>query len=250
MSSNGYRLMLLGAIALSLTACNGGNRGDNMEGNFGDVDTEIHDRIELQASAVQRVNNDEIEAVLFIEKTAANPKTLSQQINPIIKAALEKAKAYPDVKLMTANQNTNPNYDYKTNRISSWSTRSELRLESTDFEAAGELIGALQDAGIQVSNIAFKVSDAQRQKVENDMITQVTDSFKQRAEVVKKSWGAADYKLVKLSIKSNTNVPDTPYYGDAVATASMEVDASAAAPLSGGDQRVEMVAQGAIELIK
>ncbi len=214
-----------------------------------DAQTQVYNRIDLEASAVQRVDNDEIEALLFIEKTAANPKSLTNQINPVVKEAMNKAKAYPDIKLATASQNTNPNYDYKTQKIQSWSMRSELRLTSSNFEAAGELIGTLQKSGLQVASIDFKVSDTQRQKVENEMITQVTESFKQRAEVAKEAWGAKDFKLVTLAIESNTNTPAQPYYGDA-SYAMVENTASEPAPIAGGEQRVEMVAKGVIELIK
>ena len=109
------------------------------------------------------------------------------------------------------------------------------------FEAAGELIGALQESGLQVANIDFKVSDNQRQKIEKEMITQVTESFKQRAEVAKESWGAADFRLVTLAIDSNTNTPAQPYYGD-TSYAMVENAASEPAPIAGGEQRIEMVA--------
>ena len=118
------------------------------------------------------------------------------------------------------------------------------------FEAAGELIGALQESGLQVASIDFKVSNAQRQKVENEMITQVTESFRQRAEVAKQSWDAAEYKLVTLTINSNINAPAQPYYGDD-SNAMMETSAaSEPAPIAGGEQRIEMVAKGVIELVK
>lgn len=120
---------------------------------------------------------------------------------------------------------------------------------STNFSAASELIGVLQDKGLQVSNINFQVSDAARQKVENQLITEVTDSFKQRAEVAKQSWAASDFRLVNLSIKSNTNSQPMPYEGDASYAMVEATNASSPAPMTGGEQRIEMVAQGAIELV-
>ena len=238
-----YKSILIVISTFALISCNAPT--DNNTQN------QVYNRIDLEASAVQRIDNDEMEALLFIEKTASNPKILTTtQINPVVKAALEQAKAYPDVKLTTASQNTNPNYNYKTQKIQSWSMRSELRLVSNNFAAAGELIGALQESGLQVASINFKVSDAQRQKVENKMITQVTESFRQRAEVAKQSWDAADYKLVTLAINSNTNTPAQPYYGNA-SNAMMESSvASEPAPIAGGEQRIEMVAKGAIELVR
>ena len=195
---------------------------------------QVYNLIDLEASAVQRIDNDEMEALLFIEKTASNPKSLTTQINPTVKAALEKAKTYPDVKLITASQNTNPSYNYKTQKIQSWSMRSELRLVSSNFEAAGELIGTLQESGLQVASINFKVSDEQRRKVENEMITQVTESFRQRAEVAQQSWDATNYKLVTLAINSNTNTPAQPYYGDGIYTSMESTAASDPAPIAGG----------------
>ena len=237
-----YKSILIVIGTFTLISCNAPINTDGQD--------QVYNRIDLEASAVQRIDNDEMEALLFVEKTASNPKSLTTQINPIIKTALEKAKAYPDVKLATASQNTNPNYDYKTQKIQSWSMRSELRLISNNFAAAGELIGALQESGLQVASIDFKVSDSQRQKVENEMITQVTESFKQRAEVAKESWGAKDFKLVTLAIDSNTNMPAQPYYGDASYAAMESAAASEPAPIAGGEQRIEMVAKGVIELVK
>ena len=153
-----YKSILIVLSTFALISCNTSTNN---------VQNQTYNRIDLEASAVQTVDNDAIEALLFIEKTAANPKSLTSQINPVLKAAMDKSKAYPDIKLATASQNTNPNYDYKTQKIQSWSMRSELRLVSSNFEAAGELIGTLQESGLQVANIDFKVSDKQRQKVEN-----------------------------------------------------------------------------------
>ena len=237
-----YKSSLIVISAFALISCNAPTNTA--------AQNQVYNRIDLEASAVQRIDNDEMEALLFIEKTASNPKSLTQQINPVVKAAFEKAKAYPDVKLTTASQNTNPNYNYQTQKIQSWSMRSELRLISNNFEAAGELIGALQESGLQVASIDFKVSDEQRQKVENEMITQVTESFRQRAEVAKQSWGAADYKLVTLAINSNTNTPAQPYYNDGIYTSMEATSASEPAPIAGGEQRIEMVAKGVVELVK
>lgn len=237
-----YKSILIVISTFALISCNTPTNTNAQD--------QVYNRIDLEAIAVQRVDNDEIGALLFIEKTASNPKSLTNQINPIIKAAMDKAKAYPDVKLTTASQNTNPNYNYQTQKIQSWSMRSELRLVSTNFSAAGELIGALQESGLQVASIDFKVSDSQRQKVENEMITQVTESFRQRAEVAKQSWDATDYKLVTLAIDSNTNTPAQPYYGDASYAVMESTAASEPAPITGGEQRIEMVAKGVIELVK
>ena len=237
-----YKSILIVISTSALISC-------NVPSNI-NAQNQTYNRIDLEASAVQRVGNDELEALLFVEKTASNPKSLTQQINPIIQAAMDKAKAYSDVKLTTASQNTNPNYNYQTQKNQSWSMRSELRLVSNDFEAAGELIGALQESGLQVASINFKVSDEQRQKVENEMITQVTEIFRQRAEVAKQSWDATDYKLVTLAINSNTNTPVQPYYGDASNAMMESTAASEPLPLAGGEQRIEMVAKGAIELVK
>ena len=105
------------------------------------------------------------------------------------------------------------------------------RLRCRVFEAVGELIGALQESGLQVSSIGFKVSDTQRQTVENEMITQVTESF----------------KLVTLAINSNTNAPAQPYYGNAMMESSA---ASEPVPIAGDEQRIEMIVKGVIELVK
>ena len=66
------------------------------------------------------------------------------------------------------------------NRLDGWRGRAELKVESKDFKAAGELISLLQSK-LQLSNLNFSVAPETRRELENQLITEAVAAFRQRA---------------------------------------------------------------------
>ena len=62
-----------------------------------------------------------------------------------------------------------------------WRGRAEIVLSSQDFKQTSELVAKLQNQ-MQLQGVSFQVSDAQRQKVENELYVEASKAFQQRAQ--------------------------------------------------------------------
>ena len=83
-----------------------------------------------------------------------------------------------------------------------WRGRAEVRLESTDFKAASQLVSELQQ-NFQTQSISFSVSDAQRKKVENELMVEASKNFQQRAQALAQAWNKSGYNLVNINLNTS-----------------------------------------------
>lgn len=200
--------------------------------------------VSLQAEASRQVSNDEMNVVLFIEKSNKNPAELSQQITRAMNKAMSAAKQYPSVKVETGAQSSYPIYDNDNQKLKEWRSRAEVRIESTDFKAASQLVSDLQQ-DFQTQSIGFSVSDAQRKQVENALMVEASKNFQARAQSITQAWNKSQYQLVNLNFNSNSYVPQ-PYARLAMAKMSMEA-ADAPQEVSAGESKIIVNASGSIQ---
>lgn len=202
--------------------------------------------VNFQAEASRQVSNDEMHAVLFIEKSNKQPDALSAQITQLMNQALSTAKKYPQVKLETGSQTTYPVYDPNSTKLKEWRGRAEVNIESTDFKAASQLISELQQ-NFQTQSINFTVSSAQRKKVENELITAATQNFQQRAQILTQAWNKSSYQLVNFNLNTNSSFP-RPIMRDSVAKFAVAEMAPAAQSVEAGESTISVTADGSIQL--
>lgn len=157
--------------------------------------------VSIQAEATRDVVNDEMLAVLFVEKSNKQPAALANEINQLMNQATQLAKKYPQVKIKTDSQNTYPIYDNDNRKLKEWRSRANIRLESTDFKATSQLISELQQ-NFQTESINFNVSDAQRNKIESELMVEASKNFQQRAQTLSQAWSKSGYNLVNLNINT------------------------------------------------
>ena len=129
-----------------------------------------YNTVELQAEAQREVQNDLLNATLFVELNDASPSALANAVNKSVNDALRIAKDFKGVRVRSGNNQTSPIYA-KGNVLQSWRGRAEIRIESKDFEAASRLIGKLQ-SDLQLGSMTFSVSPETRRGVENELITE------------------------------------------------------------------------------
>lgn len=202
--------------------------------------------INLQAEVSRDVKNDQMLATLFTEQTNANPTTLARDVNLIMNQATEAAKRFPTVQISTGSQNTYPIYNDK-NKLTGWRSRAEVQIKSTDFKAASELVAQLQ-AQMQLENVRFAVSPEQRKTVENELLTEVSMAFQQRATLLQKAWNAPAFELVRLDINTSSEQPQPyPVMFARAAVGKME-DAVAPQQMEGGNSQIRVMANGSIQL--
>ena len=204
-----------------------------------------YNTVTLQADAQREIQNDLLNATLFVEVNDATPAGVASAVNKTVNDALRAAKDYKAVRARSGNNQTYPVYS-KANQLQGWRGRGEVRLESRDFEAASSLIGKLQSS-MQLSGIQFIVAPETRRAVENELITEAIAAFKARADIAKAALGGRGYKLQNLNVSGGRGLTPQPY----VAMARADAAPSVAPPnLEGGVSIITINANGTIEILE
>ena len=202
--------------------------------------------VNIQAEAARKVSNDEMHAVLYIEKSNKQPAELAVQITQLMNQAMASAKKYPQVKVETGSQTTYPIYDNDSRKLKEWRGRAEIQIESTDFKAASQLVSELQQ-NFQTQSINFSVSDAQRKKVENELMVEASKNFQQRALTLSQAWNKSGYNLVNLNLNTNNSYPQPIMMRASMATFS-GAEAADAQDVAAGESKITVNANGTIQL--
>lgn len=203
--------------------------------------------VDIQASASRLVANDEMSAVLSIEKTDKQPAVLANQINELMNQGLTIAKKYPQVQIKTGPQSTYPIYDNDSRKIKNWRGNAELQIKSNDFKATSQFISELQQ-NFQTQSIRFSVSDEKRKMVENELLTEASKNFQQRANTLTQAWHKTNYDLVHLDINTNQNSAPRIEHAMFLSMKAASSDAIAEQEVSSGDTKISVSANGSIQL--
>ena len=199
--------------------------------------------VELRAEAQRDVQNDLLNAVVYVELNDTSPAVLAGAINKGVNEALRAARDFPAVKARSGSNQVYPVYS-KGNTLQGWRGRAEIRIESRDFEAASALIGKLQ-ATMQLASLNFSVAPDSRRTVEDELMVEAIKAFKARAEVAKGALGGRDYRIVRVNVTSGYSGPQ-PRFAAARAAPSAEV---AAPSFEAGTSQVIVTASGAVEVV-
>lgn len=211
------------------------------------AETPTYQRVDFSTEVARETANDQINATLSIELSDKDAGRLAQQLTIATNDALKKAAAFPQVKTSSGNQHTWPIYGStltSSSKLEGWRGRAEIRIESRDFKAAGELIGKLQEK-LQLNGIHFSVAADTRRKLEDSLTAEAISSFRARAESVQTAWGAKGYKLVQMSLGTAGGGAPQPV----MMRAAKMMDESAVTPeFAGGETRLTVNVSGSIEL--
>lgn len=223
-------------LLIVLTACT----------QFAWADAEPYNRVDVRAEAGREISNDLMNAQLSIEVQDEEPAAVARRISAVMNDALKTSAAYPAVKVSSGWQTTYPLYG-KNSHLNGWRGTAQIKLESNDFKAAGELIGKFQESQLHMSGISFSISPDARRQAENSLIAEAINAFSRRAAAVSTLLGGTGYKIVHVGI-GTSGVP-TPY--PMVARASMmESSAVAAQEFAGGESRMTVQVTGTIEVLQ
>lgn len=201
--------------------------------------------VNIQAEAARQVSNDEMHAILYIEKSNKQPTELASQMTQLMNQTMRLAKKYPQVKVETGAQTTYPIYDNDSRKLKEWRGRAEVQLESTDFKAASQLISELQQ-NFQTQSINFTVSDTQRKKVENELMIEASKNFQQRAQMLSQTWNKPGYYLVNLNLNTSNNYPQPIMMRASMAKFS-GAEAADAQDVAAGESKITVNANGTIQ---
>lgn len=203
--------------------------------------------INLQAEASRQVSNDKMQSVLFIEKSNKQPAALANQVAQSLNQAIALSKKYPQVKVETGSQSTYPVYDNDNKKLKEWRARAEINLESKDFNAASQLISELQQ-NFQTESIQFAVSSEKRNQVENELITEATKNFQQRAQILSQAWNKTGYNLINLNVNTNNVYHQPAMMRSAVTPKLVSYNMVESQNISAGESTISVNANGSIQL--
>lgn len=207
------------------------------------ADAEPYNRVDFQVDASREISNDLLTTNMSVEFQDKQPARVAQHLNTSLNAALQKSATYNTVKTTSGSQNTYPVYG-KNNQIDAWRGHGEIRIESRDFKAAGELIMQLQTM-LQLSDVQFGIAPDTRANVESALITEAIKAFRNRADAIRLALGAKAYKIVHLNINNGgmSPRPIAMMRGAAVAEAAIP-----APEFSSGETRITVQINGTIEI--
>lgn len=201
--------------------------------------------LNIQAEASREISNDEMTAVLYIEKSNKQPAQLASEINQLMTQAINTAKKYSQIKFETGSQSTYPVYDNDNRKVKEWRGRAEIRVESKDFKAASQLISELQQ-NFQTQSINFNVSDSQRKKVENELMVEASKNFQQRAQSLAQAWNKSSYQLININLNTNS-YSNRPVPLMAIMKAA-SADVIPEQEVASGESQITVNANGSIQL--
>lgn len=202
-----------------------------------------YDRINLSATAQGKAVNDILVAVLYQRMEGPTAEPLAAEVNQAIAAALATAKKVPEVTVQTLDYQTFPTY--QNQKVTGWSVRQSIRLESKSMEKLSTLIGEMQKS-LKVESIGYQVSPETLRATEDGLMSEAMKAFQQRAELITRELGRKRYRLVALDVNTQNSMP-RPFHANARA---MAMDAAPSAPpaIEAGEQPVTVNLQGTIEL--
>jgi predicted secreted protein len=205
---------------------------------------EKYNRVNFQVEAAREVANDLLVANMSADIQDTQPARVARQLNTVLNDALGKAAAFSAVKSNSGNQNTYPVYG-KHNHIDAWRGHGEIRLESRDFKAAGELIMQLQST-MQLNGVRFAIAPETRATTENALIVEAIKAFQARAVAIRNALGAKSYKIVNISINNAGMPPPRPV---ALMRSGVMAESAIPAPeFAGGESKMTITINGTIEI--
>lgn len=200
--------------------------------------------VNLDASAQQDVENDQLLTRLQVIEDGRDPAKLTDLVNQKTALVLDAVKNFKDIEAETSSYNTRP--IYKNGNITSWQVTQQLTLETGNFDQMSQFIADISSlANIQA--MQFQVSDAKAEKVKEELLKQAIANFKAKAGVIAQQFDRSGYELVNLSIDGNYFSP-RPVMERAAMMSADASSKSAPAALAAGSNEVSVTVRGSIQL--
>jgi predicted secreted protein len=201
-------------------------------------------RVGFSVESSREVANDWVTAVLSVTHEDPSAAEVAGRINADMAWALGLAKPRQSVRARTGGYTTLPVHDPKRGSVRHWRGTQELVLEGADVPALTALVGELQSR-LQLQSLGFSVSPERRRKVEDELVAEALAAFRARADLVRRAFDAAGYRLVEVHVGTGGGGPPPPR----PMLRAMAAEAAMAPPaVESGTSEITATANGTIEL--
>lgn len=198
--------------------------------------------LRLVESAERTMTRDHLRAELRVEAVGANPTRLQAEINQRMAAALDRAKAVPDVKAETGGYWV---YEERPkNAAPRWRGQQSLILTGTEFGALLALAGELQAQGLVFSGMSFDLRPETARTAQDELTAEALKRLLERAERVATELGLDIVRIAEIRVGNVLGAAPRPV------TMRMEMATDAKAPpvAEPGEQTVQVTVEGEIVL--
>ena len=169
------------------------------------------------------IEQDTLIVSLFIEVQNQDAGVVQNEINTVMKKAIDAAKAVEDVKITTQLyelnkhdsrpapnpfiENPEPLQQDTRNAVNeAWHGRQGIILESKKLNALIKLTGELQEMGLTISGSEYVLSPEKAENVQDTLVESALIKIRAKAERAAKMLGKKEAEIVEL------NVVDEGYY--------------------------------------
>lgn len=187
--------------------------------------------LHISATETREVDQDLLIATLRIEVEDESNKVVQNKINIAMKAALDSAKSYKDVKAITRGYNV---YQYDVNRGHKdrasrmvWKGSQTVQLKSKNTEDLLELAGKIQGAGFVMGALSYTLSPEVAAQVQDEMLEAALTKLKSRAQRAAKALGKSKAELKEINTQGNSNAVRPVYARAEMMTMSAKSDMAA-----------------------
>ena len=156
----------------------------------GDNDQVLFNQVFIDAQVERDVENDQLSVTMVVEHEGNQPDDIARKVNKDMQLALNLAKTRKGIEVGTGSYQTYP--VYKVRIIVGWRATQELQLRSVNISELTELVGELQKK-LQVRQMSFSPTKETRVKIENDLINEAMEAFKDRINIIKTHMDNKDY---------------------------------------------------------
>ncbi|MFK7840084.1 MAG: SIMPL domain-containing protein [Bdellovibrionales bacterium] len=191
----------------------------------------------LHISATERreVDQDLLIATLRIEAEDRSNKKVQNDVNEGMRAALDLAKEYKDVKAVTRSYNVNQ-FDKNGGKRNQprdmvWKASQSVQLKSKDADAVLELVGKIQSAGFVMAGLNYTLSPEIAAQVQDEMLEAALEKLQARAQRAAKALGKSKAELKEINTQGNS-APVARNYHRGAEMAVMSMSADVAAPVA------------------
>ena len=202
--------------------------------------------LRLSETATVMVHPDELDASLRAEALAADPADAQRRVNAAMAEALAAAKAVAGVTVSTGGYfvwRVGPTPQDRTER---WQANQSIELTSHDGTALLKLVGALQQKGLAVGQLGWRLSDTATKAARAEATTKAITALRGRAEAAAELLGLQFGSFKEVRLDSTRPQP-----GPRMMMMSAQAAPSQAAPPSAeaADVSIEATAEADVLLI-
>jgi predicted secreted protein len=140
----------------------------------------------LQESASRDVGQNVLVATVQAHAEAASPSDAQTAVNRDMAAAVLRVQAVSEVRAATGSYSVYQRRD-RDNKLVGWIAEQDLRLTSEDPSALLQLVGGLQEAGLNLNGLGWQVDEATRRKVQDELTIEAIATLRQRAAAIAES---------------------------------------------------------------